>query len=601
MVRSGIEVGVDKKESKEGSSSMVRWENFLPKTSLRVLLVEADDSTRQIIGALLRKCNYKVATAPDGLKAWEVLKSRPHNIDLILTEMELPSISGYALLTLIMEHDICKNIPVIMMSKYDSVSMVYKCMTKGATDFLVKPIRINELKNLWQHVWRRQSRVIGGAQEKLEATAENDTASDHSSGSKACTPIRDDCLKKGSDAQSSCGKRDLEAESSYTAEAEDNSHPKQGSSPVAESRVQERLVFGHSGQNLSTPESAAADTAEYIGNSTLDRQKRLEQNNYSENLELCTQASASTNVVTNSPREAIDLIGAFDNHSKRLSYSNDGVNRYDSSPQLDLSLTRSPLAGLENKIGNENQMLTRSNTSAFSRYINTKVHLTFDNNGPESNSSAKESLPQYGRKVASVSIPVNLTEDAQHENGDVSQKLFSIPVSMGGVRVDMASPSANSANPQMNSYHQFSADMINRHNYNILDHSPRISSSEPVGRQEQKRESLEDQARFFVPDQCASSSVCDDTARRLNGTETGNEQTHGAHDLKRQRSLQREAALNKFRLKRKERCYEKKVRYESRKKLAEQRPRVKGQFVRQVPPDPPPPKSHHSNDSLTAN
>uniref|UniRef100_A0A1D1Z271 Two-component response regulator-like PRR95 n=1 Tax=Anthurium amnicola TaxID=1678845 RepID=A0A1D1Z271_9ARAE len=49
-----------------------------------------------------------------------------------------------------------------------------------------------------------------------------------------------------------------------------------------------------------------------------------------------------------------------------------------------------------------------------------------------------------------------------------------------------------------------------------------------------------------------------------------------------QLSTQREAALNKFRLKRKDRCYEKKVRYQSRKRLAEQRPRVKGQFVRQV-------------------
>lgn len=54
-----------------------------------------------------------VAAVSDGLKAWEVLKSRAENIDLILTEVELPLISGYALLTLIMEHDICKNIPVI--------------------------------------------------------------------------------------------------------------------------------------------------------------------------------------------------------------------------------------------------------------------------------------------------------------------------------------------------------------------------------------------------------------------------------------------------------------------------------------------------------
>ncbi|XP_050249538.1 uncharacterized protein LOC126696853 isoform X2 [Quercus robur] len=37
-------------------------------------------------------------------KAWETLKGRPHNIDLELTEVELPSIFGLALLTLVMEH-----------------------------------------------------------------------------------------------------------------------------------------------------------------------------------------------------------------------------------------------------------------------------------------------------------------------------------------------------------------------------------------------------------------------------------------------------------------------------------------------------------------
>lgn len=44
----------------------------------------------------------------------------------------------------------------------------------------------------------------------------------------------------------------------------------------------------------------------------------------------------------------------------------------------------------------------------------------------------------------------------------------------------------------------------------------------------------------------------------------------------------REAALIKFRQKRKERCFDKKIRYANRKKLAERRPRVRGQFVRKV-------------------
>lgn len=50
----------ERKEDKEkNSSGVVRWGRFLPRMVLRVLLVEADDSTRQIIAALLRKCSYK--------------------------------------------------------------------------------------------------------------------------------------------------------------------------------------------------------------------------------------------------------------------------------------------------------------------------------------------------------------------------------------------------------------------------------------------------------------------------------------------------------------------------------------------------------------
>ncbi|XP_047175697.1 two-component response regulator-like APRR5 [Vigna umbellata] len=127
-------------EEQSNNGSMVRWERFLPRMVLRVLLVEADDSTRQIIAALLRKCSYK---------------TKHLTLDLILTEWICTSISGFSLLSLIMEHDVCKNIPVIMMSSHDSVSMVFRCMLKGAADFLIKPVRKNELRNLWQHVWRR--------------------------------------------------------------------------------------------------------------------------------------------------------------------------------------------------------------------------------------------------------------------------------------------------------------------------------------------------------------------------------------------------------------------------------------------------------------
>ena len=62
-------------------------------------------------------------------------------------------------------------------------------------------------------------------------------------------------------------------------------------------------------------------------------------------------------------REAIDLIGAFDRHSKNNSCANGVANNFDSFAQLDLSLRRfHPGASIHEK-----QMLNHSNASPFTR------------------------------------------------------------------------------------------------------------------------------------------------------------------------------------------------------------------------------------------
>lgn len=60
-VEEDMEVETEEVETQkeDARGEVVRWEKFLPRMALRVLLVEADDSTRQIIAALLRKCSYK--------------------------------------------------------------------------------------------------------------------------------------------------------------------------------------------------------------------------------------------------------------------------------------------------------------------------------------------------------------------------------------------------------------------------------------------------------------------------------------------------------------------------------------------------------------
>jgi pseudo-response regulator 7 len=63
------------------------WESFLLQCNLRVLLVEDDDSTRHVVGALLRNCNYEVTAAANGSTAWELLEDPSRNFDLVLMDM----------------------------------------------------------------------------------------------------------------------------------------------------------------------------------------------------------------------------------------------------------------------------------------------------------------------------------------------------------------------------------------------------------------------------------------------------------------------------------------------------------------------------------
>lgn len=135
------------------------WERILPQRCLRVLLVEDDDSTRQVVSALLRHCGYEVTAVVNDLEAWELLEDPSNHFNLVLAEVMIPCLSGIGLLRKIMSHQIYRNIPVIMMSSLDSMSVIFKCLTMGAVDFLIKPVRKNELKNIWKHIWKKRQNV----------------------------------------------------------------------------------------------------------------------------------------------------------------------------------------------------------------------------------------------------------------------------------------------------------------------------------------------------------------------------------------------------------------------------------------------------------
>ncbi|XP_028795813.1 two-component response regulator-like APRR3 isoform X2 [Neltuma alba] len=630
----------------ESSTEMVNWDKLLPQMVLRVLVVEADDSTRQIIAALLRKCSYRVAAVSDGLKAWETLKKKAPDIDLILTEVELPSISGFALLTLIKEHEICRNIPVIMMSSHDSINMAMKCILKGAADFLIKPVRRNVLSTLWQHVWRRHPK-------KLEAASENNAASNHSTGSVASTQKNNECCEKRSEAQSTCISPILEAESAYMQNMQDMSQPKSSSNLTnvdtvkhdESAKLEKRSI-------IYSSEAARCNSIINLTNSRLEQDNCAERDNRGESLRaefnrdnptVDTETHGCKNELVEPSRGAIDLIATFENTPKNVdenySLADGGRDKFDFDPQLELSLRNFSGSSCE-KEPEERQTLNHSDASAFSWYSGNKLPqplfpvlpmssakaystvASYQHGG--TNHAQENTIPLVLQQTGQVGVQLpNLHPASSPATGVTSDHMFSgygnaVPSIF--YRQSGAHPmwSPKSVGRKENSpFRATTSFLSNAESHNSEQHYQWSDAScASLDKKPGCDKSYLDPTMHDYPGtyQNTSISLCHDTPNRVNDGSYGSigstrdgdhtsavviektsesfsdnsyhdyDEYRGADSL---RPTQREAALTKFRLKRKDRCYEKKVRYQSRKRLAEQRPRIKGQFVRQVQNDCP--------------
>ncbi|KAK9665788.1 hypothetical protein RND81_14G136400 [Saponaria officinalis] len=122
---------------------------------LRVLVVDDDPTCLIILEKMLRTCKYVVRKTNRAEIALTLLRENRNGFDIVLSDVHMPDMDGFKLL----EHvGLEMNLPVIMMSADDSNHVVMKGVTHGACDYLIKPVRIEALKNIWQHVVRKKKK-----------------------------------------------------------------------------------------------------------------------------------------------------------------------------------------------------------------------------------------------------------------------------------------------------------------------------------------------------------------------------------------------------------------------------------------------------------
>ncbi|OVA17586.1 SANT/Myb domain [Macleaya cordata] len=137
--------------SLENGFASPRTESF--PAGLRVLVVDDDPTWLKILEKMLKRCSYEVTTCCLARDALDLLRERKDGFDIVISDVNMPDMDGFKLL----EHvGLEMDLPVIMMSVDGETSRVMKGVQHGACDYLLKPVRMKELKNIWQHVFRKK-------------------------------------------------------------------------------------------------------------------------------------------------------------------------------------------------------------------------------------------------------------------------------------------------------------------------------------------------------------------------------------------------------------------------------------------------------------
>lgn len=132
----------------------------------KVLVIDDSPDVNELVGDTLQANGYQVFVAEDGLTGMQL--AQQYLPDLILCDINMPHLDGYATLTALRQHSTTATIPFIFLTGVTDKVNVRQGMELGADDYLTKPFSISELLAAVKARLDKQAAVIRKAEHKLE-------------------------------------------------------------------------------------------------------------------------------------------------------------------------------------------------------------------------------------------------------------------------------------------------------------------------------------------------------------------------------------------------------------------------------------------------
>jgi two-component system response regulator PilR (NtrC family) len=108
----------------------------------KILVVDDEQSMRDFLAIMLKKEGHDVVTAGNGNDALKAVQAEI--FDLVISDMKMPGIDGIEVLKTV--KDVSSETVVIMITAYATAETAVEAMKLGASDYVIKPFKIDELK-----------------------------------------------------------------------------------------------------------------------------------------------------------------------------------------------------------------------------------------------------------------------------------------------------------------------------------------------------------------------------------------------------------------------------------------------------------------------
>jgi len=131
---------------------------------MRILLVEDEESIRDLVRLNLELEGYEVVSTANGKKALDMISGQ--HFDLLLLDVMLPDVDGFSITEQVRLTN--TEVPILLLTAKDTSQDRVTGLKKGADDYLTKPFNLEELLLRVHKLVRRSQRVKGEALEIFE-------------------------------------------------------------------------------------------------------------------------------------------------------------------------------------------------------------------------------------------------------------------------------------------------------------------------------------------------------------------------------------------------------------------------------------------------